>query len=172
MKTLKTLALMLMTLVFCLCFCTTANAQYHSYRGSYGSGYGSYGGYRGYYSPGYTYTYPSYYGYGTSYYAPHYGYGYTPYYTSYAKRATVCPPPTPAPVVVQPESEADKVLKNLLIRKLIADITAPGTTPPLVVQPPESRSSASPGGLSEAELAKLRSILAAIPDKKPAEKPE
>ena len=146
-----------LSLCVLLVTCISGNGQTRS-NNSYGY-HGSFGGYNGY-RPHYTYSYPSYYGYGTNYYTPTYGY---------------CAPsvaPMVAPLV-QPaaESTTDKVFKELIIRKLLAEqgMGAPQqpSAPPLALTAPGE------SALTADEVAQLREVIKAIRERaKPAEKKE
>lgn len=122
-----------------------------------GYNYGHNYGYRyGYSSPYYTYSYPSYYTPYNNYYAPYYYY-----------------PTQPAAPPVQQQDNTDKVLKELMLRKLLEEQqpNTPTNQPrslPLTQTPPTT-------SLTPEEVAQLREVLKALREKaekqdKPMEK--
>lgn len=130
-----------------------ASGQGYNNYGNYG--YNSYyGGYRyGYSNPYYTYSYPSYYNYGYNYYQP----AYQPY-------SCYQPSPTPGPQPAAAENTTDKVLKELMLRKLLNEQSGAVSVP--------KESTPNNGALTPEELAQLREVLKMLRDKAPAsEKP-
>lgn len=139
-------SLMLVLLYLFLFLVPAANAQYRSYSYGHNRSYG----YNYYRAPYYTYSYPSYYGYGTNYYKP----------ATYSYCA-----PTPAPAVKAPtESTTDKVLKELLVRKLLAE---QGLGQPAAPVTPAALTAVGESPLSADEVAQLREVIKAIRERKP-----
>lgn len=144
-----------------------------SYNNNYNYGHN---GYRyGYYNPHYTYSYPSYYTYQQQYYTPSYQPSYQ-YYTP----PSYCQPSAPA------ENTTDKVIKELMLRKLMEEqgLSSNGGPMPKTVDGPANpktlpeaiRQQPASTSLSAEEVAQLRELIkilkekAAQPEKQPEKK--
>jgi hypothetical protein len=132
-----------------------------------GGYYGGYSYYRPSYSYGYNYgySYPSYtYSYPSNYYPGYYSYGYSyPSYSGYSSGCDYSSPPAKV-VHAQGEDVADKLIKELTLRKLLQETNLGPPRPPVARSAPSTESASS---LTPDEVAKLRDIIRFLSQKPP-----